>query len=602
MKKISNKLIFLLVSAAIIPMLLYGIVSIWTSRNAAITTITEGNLRVAKRASSEIGLYVSNSEVILKSLAENISRADLADWQKERVIKNYVLNFREFKEIHLADVKGNIIVSSKPAPFSPPLTKGREGGFSGRSSNPFLSSKMEQALKISLRGYVFRSQVFISPNLIPVMVMSTPFYSLNKITGILVAVINLVDMWNLVDEIRIGETGYTYVVSSDGVLIAHGKGDEKARVLRHEKFDGLEIVKKALGGKSFSSIYINKSGEKVFGVATPVTQTGWVVVIEQPAKEALEATRLMTFHLIGLIGLTLFIMIFLGIKGSQKIVEPLKELMKGTRELAKGILNYRVKVNTDDEFKELGDAFNSMAGELTELQEEIKRKERSATFGKIAAGLVHDLKHPIKTIENSSRLIEKKLGDPEYIKTFRKVVDREFSNINRFLDDLYNLTHQTKLITIKLDVANELREAIESFKDEADKRNISINLLISSGVLKMLGDKFALQRVFKNIISNAIDAISQKGELKIIASEVLKESGDEGKKNVSIAFIDNGCGIPLERLNVLFTEYITTKRKGLGLGLAISKKTINELGGNIEVDSKEGIGTTFTVTLPAEEQ
>ena len=118
----------------------------------------------------------------------------------------------------------------------------------------------------------------------------------------------------------------------------------------------------------------------------------------------------------------------------------------------------------------------------------------------------------------------------------------------------------------------------------------------------MLGDKFALQRVFKNIISNAIDAISQKGELKIIASEVLKESGDEGKKNVSIAFIDNGCGIPLERLNVLFTEYITTKRKGLGLGLAISKKTINELGGNIEVDSKEGIGTTFTVTLPAEEQ
>jgi len=601
MKKISNKLIFLLVSAAIIPMLLYGIVSIWTSRNAAITTITEGNLRVAKRASSEIGLYVSNSEVILKSLAENISRADLADWQKERVIKNYVLNFREFKEIHLIDIKGNIVVSSKPGsfsspfkedtiPLSPPLLNGDLGGF------------MEQGIKVSLKGNVFRSNVFISPNLIPVMVMSTPFYSLNKITGILVAVINLVDMWNLVDEIRIGETGYTYVVSSSGVLIAHGKGDEKARVLRHEKFNDLGIVKDALKGKSISSIYINKSGEEVLGVATPVSPAEWVVVVEQPTKEALRETWLITLHLIGLIVLALLVMIILGIKGSKKIIGPLRELIKGTKELSKGSLNYRVKIDTEDEFKELGDAFNSMAGELTELQEEIKRKERSATFGKIAAGLVHDLKHPIKTIENSSRLIEKKLGDPEYIKTFRKVVDREFSNINRFLDDLYNLTHQTKLITIKLDVANELREAIESFKDEADKRNISINLLISSGVLKMLGDKFALQRVFKNIISNAIDAISQKGELKIIASEVLKESGDEGKKNVSIAFIDNGCGIPLERLNVLFTEYITTKRKGLGLGLAISKKTINELGGNIEVDSKEGIGTTFTVTLPAEEQ
>lgn len=594
MKKISNKLISLLASAAIIPMLLYGIMSIWTSRTATIKTIIEGNLRVAKRAASEIGLYITNSENILRSLEENISRADLEDWQKERVIKNYVLNFREFQEIHLTDIEGNVIVSSRPTrektdnSLTPSLIKGNLGGF------------MEQGIEVALKGKVFKSNVFISPNLIPVMVISIPIYSLNKIDGALVAVINLVSMWNLVDEIKIGESGYTYVVSSSGVLIAHGRGDEKARVLRHEKFNDFEIVKKALTGKSVSSIYINKSGEKVLGVATPITQAGWVVVIEQPTKEALEATRLMTIHLIGLIVSALLVMITLGIKGSNKIIEPLRELIKGTKELSKGSLNYRVKIDTEDEFKELGNAFNSMAQDLTELQEEIKQNERSTTFGKIAAGLVHDLKHPIKTIENSSKLIEKKFSDPEYIQTFQKVVEREFSNINRFLDDLYNLTHQTRLVIIKLDITNELKDAIESFKDEADKKNISICLSIPPEIPKMLGDKFALQRVFKNIISNAIDAIGQKGELKIIASEVLKESGDGLKKNISISFIDNGCGIAPERLNALFTEYVTSKGKGLGLGLAISKKTISELGGNIEVESKEGIGTTFIITLPAE--
>ncbi len=594
MKKISNKLISLLASAAIIPMLLYGLVSLRTSRDTAIKTTTEGNLRIAKRAASEISLYITNSENILKSLAENISRADLADWQKERVIKNYVLNFREFQEIHLTDVEGNVIVSSRPPrektdnSLSPPLIKGDLEGF------------MKQGIEVTLKGKVFKSNVFISPNLIPVMVISIPVYSLNKIDGVLVAVINLVSMWNLVDEIKIGESGYTYVVSSSGVLIAHGRGDEKARVLRHEKFNDLEIVKKALTGKSVSSIYINKSGEEVLGVATPTAQAGWVVVIEQPTKEALEATRLMTIHLIGLIVLALLVMITLGIKGSKRIIEPLRELIKGTKELSRGSLNYRVKIDTEDEFKELGDAFNSMAQNLTGLQEEIKRNERSTTFGKIAAGLVHDLKHPIKTIENSSKLIEKKFSDPEYIQTFQKVVEREFSNINRFLDDLYNLTHQTRLVIIKLDIANELKDAIESFKDEADKKNISISLTIPPEIPKMLGDKFALQRVFKNIISNAIDAIGQKGELKIIASEVLKESKDGLKKNISISFIDNGCGIAPERLTALFTEYVTSKGKGLGLGLAISKKTINELGGNVEVESKEGTGTAFIITLSAE--
>ena len=106
MKKISSKLIVLLVLSALIPMVTFGTISIWTSRRATYASVSQGNLNVAQRAAEQIELYVSNSIDVLKALAENINRADLKDWQKERIIKNYVINFEEFEQIYITDKEG----------------------------------------------------------------------------------------------------------------------------------------------------------------------------------------------------------------------------------------------------------------------------------------------------------------------------------------------------------------------------------------------------------------------------------------------------------------------------------------------------------------
>lgn len=609
MKKISSKLIALLVLSALIPMISFGIISIWTSRRATYTSVSQGNLNVAQRAAEQIELYVSNSIDVLKALAENINRADLQDWQKERIIKNYVINFEEFEQIYITDKEGREVVTTRLG-MEP---EDRTG---------------EPAFKTAISGETYRSDVFISDNLVPSMNIAVPLKRLNEIDGVIAAEINLVNMWNLVDSIKIGNEGYASVVSHSGLLIAHGEGDAKALVLQEKNLSDEEIVQDVLKGRSLTRIYPGRKGEKMLGVTAPIKSLGWGVIIEQPISEAFRAARMMTYQLSFLIILFLSIMISIGFLGGRQIVRPIRELIKATGTISRGDLSQKVEIPTRDEFSELGRSFDMMRERLGELQEEIRRQERSATFGRIAAGLVHDLRTPIKNIENSSRIIQRMFDDEAYRQTFQRTVEREFTNINRFLDDLYDLSHPTPLKPINLSLHKEIREIIESFQGEiqiesfqGEIQNDGIRIAVDfyQEDLRVYADKFALERIVKNIINNALQAISafpesidhggeardkirrrDQGELKITTRPVAKPKQLLAEADyVEISFADNGYGISPERLKTLFDDYTTTKKKGLGLGLAISKTLVEKMGGNIEVESKVGKGTTFYLRFPA---
>ncbi|MBI3813872.1 MAG: cache domain-containing protein, partial [Nitrospinae bacterium] len=234
MKKVSSKLILLLISSSLAPLLLFGIVSIWSSRSTAYKSISEGNLNVASRSAEQIDLYVTNGIRILNAIAQNINRTHLQDWQKETIIKNYVNNFAEFESISITDKTGSVVVTSELDRNSPlnnpqsPLTKGGEGGF----------------------GEIYKSEVSISDNLIPFMTIAVPIIRLNEFEGMIGGKINLTNMWRLVDSIRIGKSGFAFVVSKSGLLIAHGDSGSKVRVIQEENIKDMEIVKAVLNGES----------------------------------------------------------------------------------------------------------------------------------------------------------------------------------------------------------------------------------------------------------------------------------------------------------------------------------------------------------------
>ena len=228
-----------------------------------------------------------------------------------------------------------------------------------------------------------------------------------------------------------------------------------------------------------------------------------------------------------------------------------------------------------------------MAVKLDELQEDIRRQERQAMFGRIAAGLVHDLSHPIQNIGNSCRLMVRLFDDPDYRATFRRTVDREFASIKRVLENLRHLARPMSLERFPVDVNRSVADVAESMRALADTAGVELDVRLSAGRPFIEGDLFALGRVYRNLIVNAIEATAPGGMTTL--------STEERNGKVRISIRDTGTGIRHDRLENIFEDFKTTKRTGLGLGLAISRKIVNQLDGQISVTSTVGHGTTFSV-------
>jgi signal transduction histidine kinase len=128
---------------------------------------------------------------------------------------------------------------------------------------------------------------------------------------------------------------------------------------------------------------------------------------------------------------------------------------------------------------------------------------------------------------------------------------------------------------------------------EGERHAVTVETQYSAGPLEIDGDRFALQRVYRNLITNAIQATKPGGRVTIATSRV----GDQ----IQVSVADTGSGIPANRISAIFDDFVTTKRRGLGLGLAISKRIVEQLDGQIVVESEVGQGTTFTMRFPARE-
>jgi len=294
-----------------------------------------------------------------------------------------------------------------------------------------------------------------------------------------------------------------------------------------------------------------------------------------------------------IIGLALLVTVSVGYFFGRSFIQPIFALKRGTVAVAAGRLDERVTITSRDEFQELGDAFNGMADKLVELTEDVRKKERQAMFGRMAAGLVHDLSHPVQNIGNSCKLIVRVFDDPEYRETFTRTIDREMETLKRVLDDLRNVARPAPVERFPLDVNRSVADIVESMRGFADESGISIESRFASEPVIIEGDVFALGRVYRNLITNAIQATQAGGRVTITTSR--------NRDRVEVSIADTGSGIPAERLSAIFDDFVTTKKRGLGLGLAITKRIVEQLGGTISVTSEVGKGTTFTMRFPVAE-
>ncbi|MGH9408838.1 MAG: sensor histidine kinase, partial [Vicinamibacterales bacterium] len=318
--------------------------------------------------------------------------------------------------------------------------------------------------------------------------------------------------------------------------------------------------------------------------------TGWTVIVEQPTAEAYATATTLVRQLVIAIAIALLCTIVFGYVWGRSLIQRIFALTKVTRAIGEGRLDERVTPHGHDEIRELGDAFNTMADKLVQLQEDIRKQERTATFGRVALGLAHDLMHPIQNIGNGCKLIVRMWDDAEYREEFRRMFERELAVVQRVIDDLKHIAKPKPLEHFPVELNRSISQVVESMQALAETAGVTLKVELAPESLYAEADLFALGRVYRNLIVNAIQATAPGG-LVVAATEARGAFAQ-------IRVYDTGCGIPPDRVQTIFDDFVTTKRRGLGLGLAISRKIVEQLGGRISVASEVGKGTTFTIEFP----
>lgn len=570
-RNIATRFALILALAAVLPLVAYGIVSILSLQRGTSQSVVAGNLNVAARAAEEIRRYVFGHAEILKALAADLQDTGLEPWQQDRILKNYVLQFREYREITLFDEAGAIVATSR---VGTPRVRVPAGG---------------DPAGADVAG-VQMSPIRLDSEELPTAVFAVGLSRLNRPAGWLVGEINLEEMWRMVDGIRIGNRGFALIVAPDGTLIAHGDPDRKALIAQSHTLSDHPLVADASDAPG-SREYVAADGQRQLAVAARIPSLGWTVVVEQPTSEAYASAMALRRQLVIAIAIALLVMIVVGLLFGRQFIAPIFTLKRATQAVAGGNLETRVDIGTGDEFADLGHAFNRMADRLVALQEDVKRQERQAMFGRIAAGLFHDLSHPVQNIANSSQLLMRDDMDAGERATFHRTIQRELSILKRFMEDLRNVAKPKPIERYALDVNALAGEIVDATRPEGERAGVTVEARLEPGALVIEGDRFALGRVYRNLISNAIQATAPGGRVSIA-------TGRTGG-HVWTTVADTGSGIPAERLPRIFDDFVTTKRRGLGLGLAVSKRIVEQLDGSIAVESEMGRGTSFTLSFPA---
>lgn len=572
MRRITSRVVLLIAGAAIAPLLAYGLVSILTLREATRRSVLDGNQRVARQVAEQIKHYIVHNQRVLRSIGLELGGTGLEPWQQQRILRDYALDFPELREISLFTPGGRLVATS-------------------RVTGPTLT--IPDAPSIGPDG-MYVAPVELDADFLPTTTLAVRLTRASEDAGWVVGELALEELWRVVDRIRIGERGYALVVSEDQRLIAHGDPDEK-RFIATGAVGGARTPEQRFAAEhlrdgSDDSFYLDENEEQMVAVAARVPDLPWVVIVEQPTEEAFALEDSLRTQLLVVIGIALFGTVSIGWLWGRAFITRIFALTTATRAIADGRLDERVAVSGRDEIRQLGDAFNSMADRLVQLQDDVRKQERQAMFGRIAAGLVHDLSHPIQNIYNSCKLIVKMFDDLEYRDTFKRTVDREMIQVKRVLEDLRNIARPIPLERFPLELDRSVTEVVDAMVPHAETAGVALRAETAARGVYVEGDLFALGRVYRNLIINAIQATAPGGEV------VVSTEADGTCVRVRVA--DTGCGIPADRLAAIFEDFVTTKRRGLGLGLAISRKIVEQLGGRISVSSEVGSGTTFVLEFP----
>ncbi|OHB43539.1 MAG: hypothetical protein A2069_06785 [Planctomycetes bacterium GWB2_41_19] len=570
---------------------------------------------LAKNTREEVCRFMCSCVADMKMLAESEDMKDTEIHADKnllamRKIQDY---YKRFEDITMIDTKGRVITST---------TYNYRGEW--RTKKWFLEA---------VKGNVFVSDahIILDPYKV-VLAIAVPLIDKNgKIYAALVGQLNMERLWEIVDSITIGNTGFVTIMNDQQYYVAH---PDKGMLFRQAPFDP----------EKKSGVIDSSDSEALFYSAEKYSSTieyefpNWRIVVVQGKRDALSNLSKLKYNVIYVLIIGLFLVVLISIFLSGSIVKPIQTLIHGMSRVSDGDLSYKTSVKSRDEIGLLGAAFNDMlmrlnkahqelqgkteelreafneisllnvtlekrveerTKELREKQHQLVQAGKLAAIGQLGAGVAHELNNPIAGILGYTQFmldtLSKENINIEEVYAFKKYLQHIENGSRRCKEIIQNLlqfARKSPEEVLSVNVNNVVADTLSLIERQLLVNKIEVIKNLAPDIKQVEGNHGQLQQVFTNIIVNAQQAMPEGGQLFI---STRNENG-----NVAIEFKDTGCGIPEKYKDRIFEPFFTTKMdwKGTGLGLSICYDIIKNHNGNIEVDSQLGKGAVFTIILP----
>ncbi len=538
--RLQRNMFVIMLVVTILPLSLMALINYHQYRSS-MRQETVSQLRVlVNKTKHSTELFLQERLSTVKYIAHAYSYQQLSDEQKlHKIFYTMQQNFSGFVDIGLINPKGLQVNYVGPYRF-----EGKD----------YSDHAFYQEVKIE-GSYI--SDVFMGYRKFPHIVIAVERKSIMGENWILRATINIENFNDIIASMGLGPDSDAFLLNREGVIQTPSKfyGD----VLDKCPF---EVPPKTYQ-PSVKEIR-DSNGDMAFLAYVYFPQLEYILMVVKPRSQILQSWYALKDQMIVVLVIGLLVIVLVVYKLTYLMVKRIRQA---------------------DEKREV--AFR-----------ELEHTHKLSSIGRMAAGIAHEVNNPLAIINENTGLMKDLVQSmPDFARKdkFLKLTDSILKSVERARGITYRLLGFARRLEVQyelLDVNKIIKEVLGFLEKEAKDRNVDVQMELDSNLDNISSDQGQLEQIFLNILTNALAAVEDGGQIGI-------KTREESLDKVAVIIQDNGCGMSQETLEHLFEPFFTTKRGyGTGLGLSITYGLVKKLGGDIKVQSQLGVGTSFTVILP----